>query len=102
MESIALERRIIVQLLLNFFTFKIRMVNNEAEFKKLGPKEPPPFGLKIFKGYKNVILRRDMVNFFINHPISKTFLQYVQDIKIPDEHFYATLVRIENVVLTNM
>ena len=77
------------------------MINNKAEFTKLGPKEPPPYGLKIFKGYKNVILRRDMVNFFINHPISNMFRQYVQDIKIPDEHFYATLIRIEDVVSIN-
>ena len=77
------------------------MINNEAEFTKVGQKEPPPYGLKIFKGYKNVILRRDMVNFFINHPISNMFRQYVQDIKIPDEHFYATLIRIEDVVSIN-
>ena len=78
-----------------------RMTNGEAEFLRLGPKTPVPYGLKIFKGYKNVILRRDMVDFLINHPISLVFRQYIQDIKIPDEHFYATLIRVTNIQQVN-
>ena len=73
------------------------MVGKEAEFLKIGPKLPPPYGIKIFKGYKNVILRRDMVSFMINHPVAISFREYVQDIKIPDEHFYATIIRIDNI-----
>ena len=73
------------------------MIDNEAEFVKLGTKSPPPYGIKVFKGYKNVILRRDMTNFIINHPVAKIFREFVEDMKIPDEHFFATLVRIDKV-----
>ena len=60
-------------------------------------KKPPPFGLKVFKGFKNVILRRDFVRFVITHPIAKAFRIFLQDTNIPDEHFYATLSRITNI-----
>ena len=61
-----------------------------------GNKKPPaPFGLKIYKGYKNVMMRRDFVDFLINHPVATAFENYLRDTLIPDEHLYATLSRIK-------
>ena len=63
-----------------------------------GKKSPlPPFGLEIFKGYKNVIVRRDRVDFIINHPVAKEFRIFLKPTYIPDEHLFATVDRIEHV-----
>ena len=58
---------------------------------------PPPYGLKIFKGYKNVIIRRDMVDFIVNHPVAKDYRNFLKHTVVPDEHLFATLYRIEKV-----
>lgn len=65
------------------------------------PKSEPPYQLKIFKGYKNVIIRRDFASFLIYHPVAKAFEEYLHDAVIPDELIYATLSRIEDIKKSN-
>ena len=77
------------------------LIQNLNFLRKNGPKAPPPFGLKIFKGYKNVMMRRDFVDFIINHPVAKVYRDYVKTMAVPDEHFYATLSRIQNIDYSN-
>ena len=48
----------------------------------------------MYKGYKNVMIRRDFANFLIHHPVAKAFEEYLRDTIVPDEHLYATLGRI--------
>ena len=48
--------------------FRGKMIDTTLQRK---PK--PPFDLKVFKGFKNVILRRDLVEFCIEHPVAKAF-----------------------------
>ena len=67
------------------------------KFLKKKRKPEPPLGLKIHKGFKNVILRRDFVHFITQHPVAKILQTYLQDTRIPDEHYYATLSRIESI-----
>ena len=69
--------------------------------RALGRKGPVPFKLKIFKGYKNAILRRDFVNFVLNHEVSQALTFFLRDTSIPDEHLYATLGRIESITETS-
>ena len=64
---------------------------------KIKAKSNPPYGLKIFKGYKNVMIRRDFANFLIFHPVAKAFEEFLHDTIVPDEHLYATLARITDV-----
>ena len=64
---------------------------------KIKAKSNPPYGLKIFKGYKNVMIRRDFANFLIFHPVAKAFEEFLHDTIVPDEHLYATLGRITDV-----
>lgn len=64
-------------------------------------KGRPPYNLKIFKGYKNVMMRRDFAEFIINHPVAKSFRDYLKDTWIPDEHLYATLSRIKDIKVIN-
>ena len=60
-------------------------------------KLKPPYQLKIFKGYKNVMIRRDFAQFIIYHPVAKKIEEYMTDTLIPDEHIYATMSRIKRV-----
>ena len=39
-------------------------------------------------------MRRDFVEFIINHPVAKTYKTFMKTMYIPDEHFYSTLSRI--------
>jgi hypothetical protein len=58
-------------------------------------KDAPPYGIVMYKGYKNVALTRNTVDFVINHPIAAAFQSWLVDTLIPDEHYYSTLVRIK-------
>lgn len=60
-------------------------------------KDPPPFNLTIYKGQKNVILSRTFVDFVLDHEVALAFLRWCEDMLIPDEAFYSTLIRIKNV-----
>ena len=53
--------------------------------------------MQIFKGYKNVIIRRDFAIFLINHPVAKAFKKFMMDSWTPDEHVYATMSRIQHI-----
>ena len=57
-------------------------------------KKPPPYGIQMYKGYKNVALTRKTANFVTHHPIAKDFREWLADTLIPDESYYATLARI--------
>ena len=85
------------------FYKEITKINFNDFFSEFGKLDPPPFGLKIFKGYKNVIMRRDFVEFIINHPVAIIYKDFLKNINVPDEHFYATLSRINmKNITTNM
>ena len=57
-------------------------------------KGPPPFGLQIFKGYKNVALTHRTAQFVAQDPVAKAFRHWLKDTLIPDESYYATLARV--------
>ena len=65
--------------------------------KIAGKKPEPPYGLKVYKGYKNVMIRRDFANFLIHHQVAKAFEEYLHDTIVPDEHLYASLARISDI-----
>ena len=58
-------------------------------------KSPPPHGLTVFKGLKNVILSRPMVRFILNDAVAIDFKKWLEDTSVPDESFYATMIRVE-------
>ena len=57
-------------------------------------KESPPYGLTIYKGYREVVLSRRTVKFILKSNLTKSLLKWSQDITFPEEIFFATLVRI--------
>lgn len=60
-------------------------------------KRPPPFNLTIYKGQKNVVLTRKFANFILHHPVAVGFRRWCDDMLIPDESFYSTLVHIKKI-----
>ena len=65
--------------------------------RKNGKKGPIPYNLVVYKGYKNVFIRRDFADFILNHPVSQSVMNFLKDAAVPDEHLYATLGRIEQI-----
>ena len=60
-------------------------------------KSKPPFKMQVFKGYKNVMIRRDFATFLIHHPVAKAMEDFMHDTIVPDEHIYATMSRIKHI-----
>ncbi len=59
------------------------------------PKEPPPFGLTIFKGSKYVILNSESVHNFVHGHVAKSLREWLKDVSMPEEFFFATMSRID-------
>ena len=62
-----------------------------------GPNDPPPFGLKIYKGAKAWRAPRTFVEFLLHHPVAKQFLEWAKYTYISDETVVATLARVSEV-----
>lgn len=58
-------------------------------------KEKPPFGLKIFKGEREVALMRKTVEFVLQSNVSQALWKWVQNVAFPEEIFFNTLIRID-------
>jgi hypothetical protein len=57
-------------------------------------KEPAPFNLTVYKGSKNTILSRSMTLFLLYHTIARAFKEWLADTSVPDESYYATMIRV--------
>ena len=82
---------------MNFIFFSFRYGDHKCQKIPGAVKSDPPYKLKIFKGFKNVMIRKDFANFLIYHPVAKAFQEYMNDTWTPDEHFYATMSRIKHI-----
>lgn len=60
-------------------------------------KPPPPHGIEMFVGSAYFVLSREFVNFVQWSPLVKDFLSWSEDTYSPDEHFWATLIRVPGV-----
>ncbi|TSK72022.1 Beta-1,3-galactosyl-O-glycosyl-glycoprotein beta-1,6-N-acetylglucosaminyltransferase 4 [Bagarius yarrelli] len=60
-------------------------------------KQPPPHNIEIFVGSAYFVLSREFLNFVYWSPHVKDFLAWSEDTYSPDEHFWATLIRIPGV-----
>ncbi|XP_061186522.1 beta-1,3-galactosyl-O-glycosyl-glycoprotein beta-1,6-N-acetylglucosaminyltransferase-like, partial [Saccostrea echinata] len=79
---------------------KIFNGSNEAEglFKRNADIEKrwssvgtPPHNIRLIKGAVHVTLNRETVQYIVNNPVAKEFLEYLQKTDIPDEIFFASL-----------
>ncbi|KAK9532256.1 hypothetical protein VZT92_009652 [Zoarces viviparus] len=84
------------------FTFHHKLINGNAKYEKLlvkteQVKTPPPHGIEVFTGSAYFVLSRDFVVHMDSSVVVKDFLAWSEDTYSPDEHFWATLVRLPGV-----
>jgi len=54
-------------------------------------KTTPPHKFVIAKGSSHAALSREFVDFALNDPRAVDLLEWMKDIRAPDEHFFSTL-----------
>ncbi|XP_070780580.1 beta-1,3-galactosyl-O-glycosyl-glycoprotein beta-1,6-N-acetylglucosaminyltransferase 4-like [Enoplosus armatus] len=84
------------------FTFHHELRDASFEYQKLPVKTeqmktPPPHGIEMFSGNAYFVLSRDFVVHVDSSAVVKDFLAWSEDTYSPDEHFWATLVRLSGV-----
>lgn len=84
------------------FTFKHELKEANFEYKQLPvkteqAKDPPPHGIEVFTGNAYFVLSRDFVVHVNSSAVVKDFLAWSEDTYSPDEHFWATLLRLPGV-----
>lgn len=81
------------------FTFKHQLKSVPYEYRSIpvktsATKAPPPHGLQVFMGSAYFVLTRAFVQFIESSPVAQDFLAWSVDTYSPDEHFWATMVRV--------
>ena len=61
----------------------------------------PPFGLKIYTGFRGCILPRHWVSFLLFHPVSRQFIEWSKDSSHGEEHVVHTITSISKVTMIN-
>lgn len=84
------------------FTFHYELRDANFEYQKLPVKTeqrktPPPHGIEMFTGNAYFVLSREFVVHMDDSVVVKEFLAWSEDTYSPDEHFWATLVRLPGV-----
>nr|XP_046231660.1 beta-1,3-galactosyl-O-glycosyl-glycoprotein beta-1,6-N-acetylglucosaminyltransferase 4-like isoform X2 [Scatophagus argus] len=84
------------------FTFHHELRDASFEYQKLPVKtqqrkSPPPHGIEVFSGNAYFVLTREFIEHTENSVVVKDFLAWSEDTYSPDEHFWATLVRLPGV-----
>ena len=84
------------------FVFQYELRNMPYEYQKLPVKTTrakgaAPHSIEVFIGSAYFVLSRDFVTFVTTSPVAKDFLAWSNDTYSPDEHFWATLVRVPGV-----
>lgn len=84
------------------FSFHHELKNVPYEYHRLPvkttvAKDVPPHNIQVFTGSAYFVLSREFVDHISNSQVVKDFLKWSADAYSPDEHFWATLVRIPGV-----
>lgn len=84
------------------FLYHYELKDASFEYKKLPvktdqAKTPPPHGIEMFIGNAYFVLSREFVQFMNSSAVVRDFLAWSEDTYSPDEHFWATLVRLPGV-----
>ncbi|KAK7912745.1 hypothetical protein WMY93_012956 [Mugilogobius chulae] len=81
------------------FTFQHQLKSVPFEYRSIPVKTsaiklPPPHGIQVFMGSAYFVLSRAFVRYIQSSPVAKDFLAWSADTYSPDEHFWATMVRV--------
>ncbi|XP_053159932.1 beta-1,3-galactosyl-O-glycosyl-glycoprotein beta-1,6-N-acetylglucosaminyltransferase 4 [Hemicordylus capensis] len=81
------------------FTFRYELQKMPYEYMKMPvkttvSKDPPPHNIEVFVGSAYFVLCRAFVQYVLESSLAQDFLEWSKDAYSPDEHFWATLVRV--------
>lgn len=84
------------------FLFQHQLKSVPYEYRRIPvktslAKAPPPHGIEVFIGSAYFVLSRDFVTHVSESELARDFLAWSADTYSPDEHFWATLVRVPGV-----
>lgn len=81
------------------FTYRYELQKKSYEYMKMPvktavSKDPPPHNIEVFVGSAYFVLCRTFVKYVLESPLVEDFFQWSKDTYSPDEHFWATLIRV--------
>ncbi|KAJ0067745.1 hypothetical protein NL108_010036 [Boleophthalmus pectinirostris] len=81
------------------FTFQYQLKSVPYEYRSIpvktrATKQPPPHGIQVFIGSAYFVLSREFVQYIQSSPVARDFLAWSADTYSPDEHFWASMVRV--------
>ncbi|KAL7844912.1 hypothetical protein SRHO_G00234510 [Serrasalmus rhombeus] len=81
------------------FSYSYALKDAQSQFQHLPVKtdqvkNPAPHGIEMFVGSAYFVLSREFVSFVQWSPLVKDFLSWSEDTYSPDEHFWASLIRV--------
>ncbi|XP_028312294.1 beta-1,3-galactosyl-O-glycosyl-glycoprotein beta-1,6-N-acetylglucosaminyltransferase 4 [Gouania willdenowi] len=84
------------------FSFQHQLKNVQYEYHRIpvkttAEKDPPPHGIEMFMGSAYFVLSQEFVAYINNSQVVRDFLAWSADTYSPDEHFWASVVRIPGV-----
>ncbi|KAM3611587.1 uncharacterized protein V6R79_020874 [Siganus canaliculatus] len=84
------------------FSFQHQLKNVPYEYHRIpvktaSAKDAPPHGIEMFSGSAYFVLSWEFVSHISSSQVAKDFLAWSADTYSPDEHFWATLVRVPGV-----
>ncbi len=84
------------------FSFRHELKNVPYEYHRIPvktkvAKDVPPHGIEMYIGSAYFVLSWEFVNHISSSQVAKDFLSWSADTYSPDEHFWATLVRVPGV-----
>ncbi|XP_072778161.1 beta-1,3-galactosyl-O-glycosyl-glycoprotein beta-1,6-N-acetylglucosaminyltransferase 4 isoform X1 [Taeniopygia guttata] len=84
------------------FTYHYELMKVPYEYMQMPvktniSKNPPPHDIEIFVGSAYFVLSREFIQYTLESSLAKDFFEWSRDTYSPDEHFWATLVRVPGV-----
>ncbi|NWU90624.1 GCNT4 acetylglucosaminyltransferase, partial [Upupa epops] len=84
------------------FTYHYELMKVPYEYMRMPvktsiSKNPPPHNIVVFVGSAYFVLSRPFVQYTLESSLAKDFFEWSKDTYSPDEHFWATLVRVPGV-----
>ncbi|XP_042307986.1 beta-1,3-galactosyl-O-glycosyl-glycoprotein beta-1,6-N-acetylglucosaminyltransferase 4 [Sceloporus undulatus] len=81
------------------FTYHYELQKMPYEYTKMPvktnvSKDPPPHNIEMFVGSAYFVLSRAFVEYVLASSLAQDFFEWSKDTYSPDEHFWATLVRV--------
>ncbi|XP_044132003.1 beta-1,3-galactosyl-O-glycosyl-glycoprotein beta-1,6-N-acetylglucosaminyltransferase 4 [Bufo gargarizans] len=70
------------------------LIYGQMPMKTFTKKSPPPEGIEMYVGSAYFVLSRPFIQYVFESPLVAQFLEWSKDTYSPDEHFWATLIRV--------